>query len=393
MSAPSCYAEAGRRFKRWLGKYLRDRSAHAKARRSHADPTSLDADFAQVVRRMGGLSYCYDSPADLKAATAMLVDGARATIEHFPNIESSRNLGDIVDAPEVHCGRGTNMAMAPELVAFLEALTSSGSVAVLTNQQYSGNGGTPLPFFVMNTVAAGNPWSYSWDAKMQSPHDLALRRVCFRLLARMAFLSAERTLGRGPTHPSVDLPWHNRYDFIHGHVLVHRRNQAAALQVVYLMIFFCQLHPWRSVRQCHTDHTSLPQRFHMRDVLAVPGVLQALAADNNLWHLLALDAGFDARADSSRSVLLAFNVNFSSSDKEGKVIAMLRDSRLVSTWVSGEAGRFVLLEFCRQRRRRVIQVGRMVPHPPTIPCLVRLACGRCSCILRYFVCAYVCMYV
>lgn len=179
--------------------------------------------------------------------------------------------------------------MPPELVAFLEALMSSGSVAILTNQRYSGQGGTPLPFSVMGTVTTGNPWGYTWTAKMLRPHHLALRRVCFRLLARMAFLSAERALGHGPVHLSRDQPWYQGCGHIWEGLLAHRRNQGAILQVVYLMIFLYQRFPWGYRRQYHAYGTwrqacywDVDPNKAMRSILVVPGVLQALAVRNNL---------------------------------------------------------------------------------------------------------------
>lgn len=94
-SISSCNAGAEPRLKRWLDKYQRDRAAHEHARRSRSDSTTLDADFAQVLREMT-LSQCHSHLMGLRIATDKLLNGARATIDHFQD-ESNSNLGGIVD--------------------------------------------------------------------------------------------------------------------------------------------------------------------------------------------------------------------------------------------------------------------------------------------------------
>lgn len=90
----------GSPFSRWLKKYQRDRAAHSKARRGHSDPMALDADFAQVVKRMG-IVWCRTRLAELRPATGMLLDGARVSTEHFRDYYfSSFNTGNIVDLLE-----------------------------------------------------------------------------------------------------------------------------------------------------------------------------------------------------------------------------------------------------------------------------------------------------
>lgn len=389
MPTPSCYAGAEARLNRWLEKYQRDRAEHEKARRSHADPATLDADFALVVRAMG-LIQCHLHLTELRVATALLHEGARATIEHFQDYElSSKNLGDIVDLMLAHSWSGAS-AVVPELAAFLEALTSSGSETVLTNKRYVGNGGMPLPFFVLHSVTVGDPWGSAGNNDLGSSRDRALRRVCLRLLARMAFLSAERALARGAAHPFMVLletmhgpkVWGEilPFDVVRAPLLVHTTNQSAFLQVLFLMIFVHRRFPWPSRGQYQADaqYRGASRPLSAWDgieltnkmaqiVLTVPGVLQALVVDLNFWHILVAH-GVGIRVDSverppgykKRNLgEYCLNACFGSRTEEDKLVALLRDTRLLSKWFCGEAGRHLLLEACRQRRRRVVQVRRM----------------------------------
>ncbi|CAM9797152.1 unnamed protein product [Ectocarpus sp. 4 AP-2014] len=93
---------------------------HEKARRSHPDPATLDADFSRVVRA-AGLTRHHLHLTELRVATAMLHASARATKEHFQDFESN-NLGDIMHHLEAHRVPWAS-AVAPELTAFLEAIT------------------------------------------------------------------------------------------------------------------------------------------------------------------------------------------------------------------------------------------------------------------------------
>lgn len=396
---PSCYAGAEARLNRWLEKYQRDRAAHEKARRSHADPAKLDADFACVVEAMKFYAQGPLRPADLRAATALLHGGARATF-HDSGIP---NLGDIVDLLETHTSWwAQSPAVIPELAAFLEALTSSGSVGVLTNRRYSGNGETPLPLFVLHSVTVGDPWG-PWGCgpppsqvrKFGSSQDRAFRRVCFRLLARMAFLSAERSLGRGATHPFMVLleTRHGPTNY-HGAgevrpleldserlLALHPVNRAAFLQVLFLMIFVHRRFPWPPHQQYGTDaryrdawrRSTGPWDFikiinrMMGIVLTVPGAAQALVVDDEVWHVLAT-YGAGIRTNDSKFGHCCLNFCFRSKIEEDKLVALLGDTLVTSSWLCGEIGRFVLLEVCRQRRRRVVQVmirlaRRVVGHP------------------------------
>lgn len=316
----------------------------------------------------------------------MLHDGARATLEHFQDYElSTSNLGSIVDLLSALTAAG---AVIPELAALLDALTSSASVAVLTNKRYVGNGGMPLPFFVLNSVVVGDPWGSQTVGNSGSSQDRAFRRVCLRLLARMAFLSAERSLARGATHPFMVLletehgPKDRRGDMlpfeaVMARLLVHPTNQPAFLQVLFLTIFVHRRFPWPSRRQYRADvryrdvmrprsawdGVELTNQM-IRIVLTVPGVLQALVVDHDLWHILVTygagirvndgDCPWHGRKHSFGEYCL--NPCFVSRIEEGKLVALLRDTRLLSNWFCGESGRYLLLEVCRQRRRRVVQV-------------------------------------
>ena len=389
MQTPSCYAGAEGRLNRWFLKYQRDRAVHEQARRSLADSATLDADFALVVRAMS-LRQCHLHLTELRIATAMLRDGARATIEHFPDYElSSSNLGDIVDLLSAHCWPGAS-AVVPELAAFLEALTSSGSETALTNKRYVGNGGMPLPFFVLHSVTVGEPWGSIKNDDVGSSRDRAFRRICLRLLARMAFLSAERALARGATHPFMVLletehgpeTWGAMLPFeaVRVRRLGHTINQLAFLQVLFLMMFVHRRFPWTSRGQYEADaqyrDTSQPlsawdgvelTNQMIQIVLTVPGVLQALVVDLDLWHILVAHGvgivvgnierplGYRKKRNFGASCL---NDCFRGKTEEDKLIVSLRETKLLSTWFCGEAGRHLLLEVCRQRRRRVVQVRK-----------------------------------
>lgn len=387
-STPSCYARAEPRLNRWLEKYQRDRAAHEKARRSHADPATLDADFARVVKAMG-LSTCHLRPDDLQIATAMLHDGARATVEHFQNHELSENLGKIVDVLEAHSSWSSGnpeIRVSPELAAFVEALTSSASVAVLTNKRYVCNGGMVLPLFVLRSVTVGDPWYSPWKFDhLGSSQDRAFRRVCLRLLARMAFLSAERSLASEATHPFMVLlemcrgREGNRVEMrpvlaVPGSFLVQPTSQAAFLQVIFLMIFVHRRFPWHPRRQYLADvryreelsrdgsgdDIGLANRM-VRIVLEVPGVLHALVVDNDTWHIFVTYSAGTRSNDPRQMGKRLFGESclsgcFRSRIEEDRLVALLRDTRLVSKWLCGENGRHILLDVCRQRRRRVLQV-------------------------------------
>ncbi|CAM9960101.1 unnamed protein product [Ectocarpus fasciculatus] len=389
------YSEAEPRFYRWLRKYRDDRAAHSRARKMHPDPAMLDADLARVVCRMG-ITGCYRKPAELSAATELLLHGARASTEYFQNNELFFNLGEVVDLLECLAGkdiRHANRAVA----AFLEALTASGSAAVLTNRRYVGNGGTELPYFLLRSVVIGEPWGYNYNnarqrIKLGSPKDRAFRRTCFRMLARMAFLSAERTLSRAGTHPFMVLLETNRgpmlpFDEFRTHRIVDFPvNQFAVLDVLYLMTFVYRALPWPRRQYLadveHAISVSTPPadcighslvEMTMRMMMIVPGFFWEFVVNQSLWHvLLAYGAGSvggsryhlqhqsqdslgvsSARAgDIARSLS---NVFFSNRQYEANLIRMLKENRLVATWLCGEGRRPLLLDICRQRRRRVVE--------------------------------------
>lgn len=424
----SSYADAEPRFSRWLEKYQRDRAVHTRARRAHADPVKLDADFAQVVSRMG-IGGCYNRPAEFREATRMLLSGACASTEHFRDNEGFFNLGDIVDLLESFVGGRAQIA--PEIMAFLKALAASGSAVILTNRRYVGNGGRQLPYFVLETAVIGAPWDYNYHQpsllRLGSPHDYALRRACLRLLARMSFPSAERGLARGDTHPFMVLLETNRGG-IHPFLEIrtrflareYRTNQAAFLQVLYLMIFMYKRFPWPRRQYLadveHARRIRAPEHWVERGLLAskvvrmailVPGFLRELVVDQNLWHVLAAYGfeghncslhlssccvhdnqsyyyqcdTFERSASSScgRSTELArlWNVLFSNRKDESSLIAMLRGSRLVSKWVCAKGRRPLLLEICRQRRRRVVQMRQRSDWFACAGCVFDSSVGKC----------------
>ncbi|CAM9771243.1 unnamed protein product [Scytosiphon promiscuus] len=376
------YDEAETRFERWLKNYQSDRTAHERARSAHPDPASLDAHLAAAVRAMY-LPRCLQKPAELARATGLLLSGARASPAHFRDNHTAGNLGDLVNALEGQAEaqvRGCPR-LVPELGEFLDALTGSGSAAVLTNKRYTWDGGRPLPNFVLQSVAVGHPWgSYRGPRpdRAGTREDRALRRVCLRFLARMAFLSAERTLGEGGTHPFLALLWSGPHAVgvyplqeIATRYLDDPFNQAATLQVVYLMVFVYRALPWPR-RQFLADSEyaewmnyggswsvrSFSRRL-MQVAVIVPGFFEAFV-DQNLEHVLLAtgDLGhFPGRGrtqggDVSR--VFAWNRYFKDRREEERLTDLLQENRLFSAWVC-KAGRTFLLETCRQRRRRVVE--------------------------------------
>lgn len=289
----------------------------------------------------------------------------------------------------------------PDLAAFLQALTASGSVAVLTNQhEIAGSGGMALPFCVLNTVITGAPWR--WDfcpegTKLGSPKDRALRRICLRLLARMSFLSAELALSRqGETHPFMALLHSSRgtcggsipmillpfNEISWEHLVLYPTNQAALLQVTYLMGFIYRRFPWprrqhladvEHARTCHATHPS--RRFNLfgntaAAALAAPGLAEALLVELDLWHVLAaysagsewscdIQSCFRRRQRSSASLemrppLSVVERLLPESPDRRQADHRSEGSRLLSGWVCGGA-RWLLLDTCRQRHRRVLE--------------------------------------
>eukprot|EP00752_Nemacystus_decipiens_P008595 g7674.t1 len=361
-------------------------------------------------------SGCHLHLTELRAATELLHNGAKATTEHFQDNElSSKNLGDIVDLLSAHSFSGAWSAVAPELAAFLDALTSSGSEAILTNKRYVGNGGMPLPFFVLHSVTVGEPWGdgpqgSTESSDVGSSRDRAFRRICLRLLARMAFLSAERRLARGAAHPFMALLETKHGPETYGEMLpfeevraprlAHPTNQSAFLQVVFLMMFVYRRLPWSSREQYLADAQYRDASRPLFDwggvqlknqlctiILGVPGVLQALVVDGGLWHVLVAH-GIGIRVDpEERPLGFTFKRNlgeyclndcFGSKTEEDKLIVLLRDTRLLSKWFCGVAGRYLLLEVCRQRRRRVVQAvakGAPVAFAAVVPDLLAFVRG------------------
>ena len=294
-----------------------------------------------------------------------------------------------------------------DFVNFLDALVASGSMAALTCLRGAGNCDRPLPNFVLTAVASGGVLDAPRAPK--SARDRVLRRVCLRLLARMSFLSAERALAVDDIHPFMTVlqtryqPGRGTYpvDVIYKRCLRKPANHDAITHLMYLMVFMNRRYPWpqrhryRAVmgitKWLQDDNTNWCARSSMSGLriagetltLAVifPGFLQALLEDHTFWLLLAAcgcaeDDVFDERNMYTALSLLVtnrrieslclwggrrpiLNACFSCRGEESRLIGMLRNNHLLSTWLCSESGRSVLLDICRQRRRRVLQVG----HP------------------------------
>lgn len=388
------YGEAETRLTGWLQEYQRDRAVHEKARRAHPDPTTLDNDFAVAFKEASSCQATleYPFPTSPRALTAMLLNGARATPCRgcFDDYElSGRNLGDIV---EVLRGRPD-----PEVEEFLDAVTTSGSVAVISNRRYAGNGGDPLPAFVLTALVSGGVWGTPCHETLSEDRDL--RRVCLRLLARMSFLSAEREIAFGSTHDFMALVQTCRYasgvypaQQIGTQSFVDPRNRDPILHVMYLMIFMYRRYPWPPDQQYHVDeeiarwiqdddggcrhyhvcgpilHQLTLVRHTLKLAVLLPGFFQALQEDHSVWLLLAAactreqgsrcEAGDRATTCGGREkICWVFNAAFRSSREENNLIRTLAHNRLLSAWVCSEDGRYLLLDVCRQRRRRVVEVS------------------------------------
>lgn len=397
----SCsYDEAEKRFAKWLEEYQQDREAHEQARRAHPDPATLDADFAVALMEApasindhGVHTSCL--PASLRPFTDMLLAGARANDKRL-----CFKLTAIVDR-----GRGLSSRESPDLVNFVEALVASGSMAVLTCERYAGNCDWPLPNFVLIAVASG---SVSGSPTKPSARDRIYRRFCLRLLARMSFLSAERALAVDDTHPFMTVlqtryrPGGGTYpvDFLYKGDLRRPGNHDAITHVMYLMVFMNRRYPWprrhrhradiEIAKWLQEDNTNWSARgnpmfglIRARETLTqaaiLPGFLQALLEDQTLWLLLAVcgcaeDDVFDERNIHAALSLqltnrgremgcswngrgLFLNSFFSSRRQEDRLTNMLRENRVLSTWLCSQGGRSILLDICRQRRRRALQVG------------------------------------
>jgi len=419
--AASCYADAEMRYTRWLEQFQLDRSRHARYRRAHPDPAALDAELGATLDRMGRVEDRYHlewHEPDLRGATDLLLRGARVSGSFHHQV-----LDDIInmlDSKGPFIGRAE--FVHPDFRAFLDALTASGSVLVLdgiVEEVFIGEDFyQAYPFWVLQTVVKGHPWAVL-------PHDpgyrivlddLAVRRVCLRLLARMTFLSAERDLGRGESHPFMVLlqtrriprGWTTMYPFgsIETAHVMHPINHAAFLQVVHLMMFVYRRFPWPGRQQHLADAEDAmvalsqsnkwdwvpfgiqmppfntgrrtkkvmqqckPWHKMMRLAAFVPGFLEVLL-EHDLGHLFTAYCfagclagrqwvGGEMKSATTSSVKCGifpgnFRVFFSSRKLEDRLIRLFRYNGQVSRWICG-GGRCLLLDFCRQRRRRVIQV-------------------------------------
>ena len=317
-----CYEKAEIRFTRWLARFQLDRSRHAKARRAHPDPSALDAEFACALHELGdpGAS-CSGSP-ELQEATELLLRGARV-VEDYPHSLTGRKLKGIIYHLEWLDDCSRTAFVDPRYRAFLDAIVASGSSDAILDGwcsfiEFGGDKWRQLPFCLLQTVMIGEPWGGHYDpkeVKLGSPQDLGVRRACLRLLARVAFLSAERALGSGDDHPFMALLQTDEsklYPFCSLNVehMVHPTNQAAFLQVVYLTIFVYRRFPWAGRQQHLADvedarvttsprgcwRTTPPYMFsvdrlpHLEQALLrlaalVPGFREVLA-EHNLWNLL-----------------------------------------------------------------------------------------------------------
>lgn len=318
----------------------------------------------------------------------MLLNGARATPGRgcFDDHElSGHNLGEIVDVLK---GRWN-----PDLEDFLDAITASGSMVILTNRRYVGNGGCPLPLFALEAVVSGGILGWHTSLRETSSEDRDYRRVCLRLLARLSFLSAERELALGSTHDFMALVQAGRgvhpVQNIGGKDLADPRNHDPILHVLYLMVFMYRRYPWPQDQQYNIDeeiakwiqrpdggcnHFPLCGRGNneltivrrtLELAVILPSFFHALMEDNSVWLLLAACLRQHSSCTAGNHVTTSggekgwfLNTAFSSRREEKNLIRLLKHYRLLAAYVCGEDGRYLLLDVCRQRRRRVIQVSQ-----------------------------------
>lgn len=402
------YHEAEDRFTEWLEEYQQDRAAHKKARRAHPDPKTLDYAFAAAFKGAYVYPYPYGSEA-LRNATRILSDmlltGARATPEHFDDSEFSENLGEMRKLLE-HLGTGR----APGAENLFDALAASGSVPMLSNRAYMGNGGTTLLCLVFDAMM---PRAITCDRYPEEPEDFLAgrrhRRACFRLLARMSFLRTERALAEGSNHRfmSMNLNWEKifpsgtiRLSDTRGRSLIRRRAEAfdASLHMMYLMVFMYRRYPWPRPQRCRVvadiaewlqdDHTRyrgggnlFPKdlaRKTLNLALVMPGFFEALLEDRTLWLLLAasqcgeenasdeinfywgyaLQVATHGRGMGRWSVAgSSWNGFFQSRQDERSLSTLLKENAGLSTFLCSQPGRPIILDICRQRRRRVVKVS------------------------------------
>lgn len=288
------------------------------------------------------------------------------------------NLGGVVSLVEAYtCS--TSSGPSPELEAFLEALVASGSVALLTNTRMDGGGGRVLRQLLASTI----------HRRASHLTCVETHRLGLRLLARTTFLSAEQAAAMGCTHPFMALirarPQSNAEYFIeeieyYGRGYGSQVNDAA-LQVVYLAIFMYRRYPWPQRQRYRADATIAKWveedldrsafeynrmglvRNTLKWAISLPGFFQALLEHHSVWLLLAaydIEERHFAPGKKRRSLFL--NASFSSRRQETLLIQELKNNRLLTAWMCSKAGRHILLEICRQRRRRVVQVRERECH-------------------------------
>ena len=284
------------------------------------------------------------------------------------------NLQCVVDTLEYEIMKAK--APTPEFEAFLDALAASGSVALLTNRRIDGGGGPALHQLLSLTI-------YQSSARLNC---VKTHRMGLRLLARMSFLSAEQALAVGCTHPFMALirtrprspasypVEHISYRYLCSRSCVHD----AILQVLYLTVFMYRHYPWPRQQRYRVETTIAKwvewvEEDEQQDVvtrpnivsetlawaMALPGLFRVLLEDDSIWLLLAtldIEERVTAGRNRYRGARFFLNSAFGSRQRERHLIRELKVNRAFSSWVCGKGGRRILLEVCRQRRRRVIQV-------------------------------------
>lgn len=325
--------------------------------------------------------------------TDILLSGARASPEHFWDYELTSNLGEFED---LLAELGTRRAPGAE--ELFDALTASGSVALLTNRIYVGNGGEALWNFVFQAVMYGHFWGRKGEVRTPLG-ELLFRRASFRLLTRMSFLGAEHGLAEGASHRFMSLPCGKGSPWYPSDYIIEyrrcgwpRENYDSILHVMYLAVFMYRHYPWPQPQQSRVDEdiAELLQDNHSRcrhgvsfhgvDVVrstlelatTMPGFFRALLEDDALWLLLAARGceGESATFQSDFKIACALQ-HFTSGREMGpwrKYFRSRRDERELrkiltrppglSAWLCSEVGRFALFDICRQRRRRLLEVNR-----------------------------------
>ena len=145
-------------FAQWLREWRTGRHAHEAAQAAAHSASSLDDQLLHA------LKHERDGRQACAAMTALLNAGARADCPLFEGHElGNGNLGDlsgVIDECQerVHGVTQQRSRFVQPMVQLLRAFSTSGSPALRTNRRNAGNGGSPLPEYLMRGAVCG--WAH-----------------------------------------------------------------------------------------------------------------------------------------------------------------------------------------------------------------------------------------